>query len=181
MKCRTVLQWLAIAALAAATGRGALAHGDEDHGAPAAAATQGVLPRVLATTEDFELVGVLEADRLLLYLDRQTSNEPVLKARIEVEGAGLNDVASESAPGLYTLSLGQPLASGRHAMTFTVQAGELSDLMLGALDLPAPAVLNTPPAATALAWWPWLGGAGVVSAAGLGLMALRRRQVKPAL
>ena len=64
------------------------AHGDEDHSAPSATTTSTPLPRIGVTTEDFELVAVLEPGRLLIHLDRADSNQPVPKAQLEVEGAG---------------------------------------------------------------------------------------------
>jgi hypothetical protein len=45
--------------------------------------------RAVAATEEFEVVAVLEGKNLVVYVDRFASNEPVAKARVEVEGGGL--------------------------------------------------------------------------------------------
>ncbi|HRI17394.1 MAG TPA: hypothetical protein PL196_02620 [Burkholderiaceae bacterium] len=169
---------LPLAALVAILPARALAHGDEDHGAAAAPMTQAVLPRTEASTELFELVGVLEAGRLVIYLDRQGSNEPVEKATVEVEGAGLAAKATENAPGVYAVTLKQALPAGRHALNFTVQAGDDADLLASTIEL------SSPDAAVAVAGvspyrWPWIAGAGALSAAGLGVVVLRRRKAAP--
>lgn len=49
-----------------------------DHGEPAKTSTAGAAaPRFTATSETFELVGVLDDKRLTLYLDRAIDNTPV--------------------------------------------------------------------------------------------------------
>lgn len=175
MKFRTNhLLALLLAGSAAASTPPALAHGGEDHGAGPAAMTQAVLPRTEAATDLFELVGVLDAGRLMIYLDAQATNTPVEKAEVEVEGAGLNTKAVETSPGLYTVALKQPLPAGRHALNFTVQAGENADLLAATLQVEAPLAAAQP--AAALQWWPWLAGAGVLSAAGVGAVVFRRRR-----
>ena len=170
----THLPALWLATLAAAIPAAAIAHGGEDHGAAPAAMAQIVLPRTEAATDLFELVGVLEAGRLVIYLDAQASNAPVEKAEVEVEGAGLNAKAVEMSPGVYTVALKQPLPAGRHALNFTVQAGENADLLAATLQVDTP-LTAAKPAATQR-WWPWLASAGVLSAAGVGAVVLRRRK-----
>lgn len=151
------------------------AHEGEDHGQDKAPITQLLLPRAEAASEDFELLAVLETGRLLIYLDRHASNEPVTKASVEVEGAGLNAKAIEASPGVYAVALPQPLPTGSHAFTFTVQAGDTADLLTAKLELaPHPAV--APQVSVARRWWPWVAGAGALAVAGFGVMALRRRK-----
>jgi LPXTG-motif cell wall-anchored protein len=116
----------------------AYAHGDEDHGAKAPVLTQSVAPRAFAVTDDFELVAVLEAKKFLIYLDRFATNEPVLKAKLEVEGAGVKAYASETSPGVYVLDM-PLLAAGKYPLTITLEAGEISDLLSLSLEVVAPA------------------------------------------
>lgn len=154
------------------------AHEGEDHGQGKAPIMQLLLPRAEAASEDFELLAVLETGRLLIYLDRHASNEPVTKASVEVEGAGLNVKATESSAGVYAVALPQPLPTGSHAFTFTVQAGDTADLLTAKLDLaPHPAI--APQVSVARRWWPWVAGAGAgaLAVAGFGVMALRRRKL----
>ena len=61
----------------------ARAHEDHDHG-PAEAIAGQLAPRVAARSELFELVGILRGERLVIYLDRFASNEPVTSADIAV-------------------------------------------------------------------------------------------------
>lgn len=163
----------------------AYAHGGEDHSSPepalAAAAPSG-LPRASATTEDFEIVAVLEAQppRLVIYLDRAASNEPADKATLEVEGAGLTAKAVETAPGVYAVSLPQPLLPGAHALNFTVQSPAGADLIAATLDVPAASTGAPPPATSRFGpitmTAAWLGGAALLAGAGLAFWLLRRRR-----
>lgn len=114
------------------------------HGAPAPAPIAVNTPRATATTEDFEVVVALEDKHLVVYVDRFASNAPVAKARVEIEGAGLNGLAVESAPGTYMMDLTGPLPPGRHALTISIEAGDTADLLSVTLDASPPAVAETP-------------------------------------
>lgn len=160
------------------------AHGDEDHShaeaKPAAPVAGALSLRVEAASELFELVGELRGDQLVIYLDHFASNEPVLGARIAVEGGPLKATGTVERDGRYSLAAASLATPGRHALVFTVQAGELSDLLTGDLIVPAP-----PAAASAseAGWAVWAGDragqAVLVLAAvvllGAGLRAWRRR------
>lgn len=160
----------------------AIGHEGEDHSAPAAVIGQTLLPRAATATEAFELVAVLEIDRLLIYVDRHASNEPVPAAKVEVEGGGLNGAAKEVAPGLYAVALSTPMPAGRHALTVSIEAGSNADLLSVTLDVPAPPALPAPTGAdlslSRLSGSPyaWLGGGAALLLAGLALGARRRRQ-----
>lgn len=160
------------------------AHGDEDHShaeaKPVAPALSAQPLRVEAASELFELVGVLQGDQLVIYLDHFASNEPVLGARIAVEGGPLKLTGAVERDGRYSLPAAGLAAPGRHALVFTVQAGELSDLLTGDLIVPAPPTAASTPEA---GWAVWAGGrvgqAVLALAAmvllGAGLRAWRRR------
>jgi cobalt-zinc-cadmium efflux system membrane fusion protein len=66
------------------------------HAAPEPMPAVTAAPRAVATTEEFEVVAVVEGKHLMVYVDRFASNEPVAKAKVEVEGAGLKGFASEA-------------------------------------------------------------------------------------
>lgn len=181
-----IATWVTALIAALAVAAGALAHEGEDHGPPAAALSQTLLPRVATASEDFELVVVLEPARLVVYLDRQASNEPVAGARVDVEGAGLNAAAVESGAGTYALALAAPLPPGQHALTFTLQAGTDADLLSVTLEVPAPATAAAakPPSALACLLahpWRWPAAAATLSVAVLLGATLRRRQARRAL
>ncbi|BAL26750.1 hypothetical protein [Azoarcus sp. KH32C] len=172
----------AAATLAAALAAPWLAWGHEGHAhddaPPAVQALASRSPRFEAQTDDLEVVGVLEAGELTLYIDRRLTNEPLAGAQVEVEGAGVTGTATESAPATYRLPFAMP-AAGRHPLALTVQAGDLADLVAAELDIAppsgapalAPAASGTPP------WLPWsLGGA--LALVGVSVIARRglRRQ-----
>jgi hypothetical protein len=74
------------------------------------------------------VVAVLEGKHLVVYADRFASNEPVAKAKVEIEGAGLKGVASETTPGTYVLDLSpHRLPPAMHPLTISVEAGDSTD------------------------------------------------------
>lgn len=151
---------------------GVFAHGDEDHGAPAPAVTQAVAPRAEAASEDFEAVAVLEGKKLVLYLDRFASNAPVVGAKVEIEGAGLQGVAVETSPGVYAIDA-PAVTAQKHPLTISVEAGERADLLSTTLDVappPAPAPMDG-----RNGWIVWLGAAALALLA-LVLLVLRRNR-----
>ena len=163
----------------------AWAHGDEDHGAAQAAAASAPAPasamvsaaqRLSSQTDQFELVGVLEGRVLRLYLDRYGSNAPVAKAQIEIESGTWKAVATEVAPAVYTVAAEPLTRPGKHALTMTVQAGDVTDLLDATLEVgPASAVaLGSPPARVSGTWVVW-SGAVVLALAALGFIVGRRR------
>lgn len=151
------------------------AHGGEDHGASATVATQGLLPRAGTATDEFELLAVLEAGRLLIYLDTMATNAPMPQATVEVDGAGATAVATEVAPGAYALVLATPLAPGAHALTFTVQTADSADLLAATLEVPAPSVAVVHPV-VAQGRALWLGGGALLVVVGAVALAWSRRQ-----
>ncbi|WP_374658486.1 hypothetical protein [Inhella sp.] len=110
------------------------AHGGDD--APPAAAGP-TLPRFAASSDLFELVGVLEGKTLTLWLDRSASNEPVTQAELELELLGQKLQAKPQADGRFVAELAAAPGEGVHAITVTLSAGEDSDLLAAELDLHA--------------------------------------------
>lgn len=148
------------------------------HGAPVAAPVPvtASAPRAVSATEDFEVVAILEGRHLVVYVDRFASNEPVAKAKVEVEGAGLKGLASEAAPGTYVMDLAAALPPAKHALTISIEAGDTADLLSATLDTSQPVVA----AADAHGWTRrtvWIVAALLLLAVGT-LLAVRRNRRK---
>jgi len=105
------------------------------HAAPEPIPVVTLSPRAAAATEDFEVVAAIEGKKLLVYLDRFASNEPVTKAVVEVEGGGLKGVAGEIAPGTYALDVATAMSPGKHPLTIAIEAGDTTDLLTATLDI----------------------------------------------
>ena len=91
-----------------------------------------------AQSESFELVATLNEDELSVLIDRFSTNEPVLQAKVEVELEGIRASGTFHADhGDYAFTeekLLQKLREpGEHALVFTMQAGNESDLLAGTL------------------------------------------------
>lgn len=109
---------------------------DHDHGASAAPAGPA-LPRFTAVSETFEMVGVLEGRRLVLYVDRTPDNTPVVGATIELEVAGAK-LPVEMHDDTYDALLPAEPKPGVLPITATVTAGSDIDLLAGDLEIAAP-------------------------------------------
>jgi LPXTG-motif cell wall-anchored protein len=105
------------------------------HAAPAPIPVVTLSPRAAAATEEFEVVAAIEGKKLVVYLDRFASNEPVTKAVVEVDGGGLKGVAGEIAPGTYALDLATAMSPGKHPLTIAIEAGDTTDLLTTTLDI----------------------------------------------
>ena len=113
--------------------------GDEGHAhdAPAAASSQS--PRIIATSENFQLVGILKSGRLTLYLDREPDNSPVVDAMLTVTGGDKTVVAEKQADGTYAVAADALAKPGENELQFEIKAGEQFDLLGGVLAVPATA------------------------------------------
>jgi hypothetical protein len=117
------------------SGRAALADDGHDHGPSPAAPTGPALPRFTATSELFELVGIVEGRRLTVYLDRYADNTPVPQARLDLEVGGAKVPLTAHGPGEFEGELPAALAPGLTAVTATVTADAQSDLLAGEFDV----------------------------------------------
>ena len=137
-------------------------HGDE----PAAASA--ALPRIVADSESFELVGILQPGGvLLLYLDRWVGNEPVDGA-VTVTVGDQEIQAERQGIGLFSLRHPRLAQPGSVDLIFSITAGEEMDLLTGHLDIPEP--VNA--AAERHGWMEALREAPMLLAGGLGLLVL---------
>lgn len=159
----------------------ALAHEGHDHGAPVVTVNESAqAPRFVATSEDFEVVGVLVDRRLTLYLDDARSNAPIDGATLEVAADTFKGVAVRDSAGTYVLPLSAAPAVGKHALTISVEAPAGSDLLVATLDVPAASAAAGRGASDWLAATRWLLGGGTILLGGLATFVyVRRRRTAP--
>jgi len=156
----------------------AIAGPGHDHGDTAPQASGSALPRFTATSDDLELVGILNGKLVTLYLDRFKDNSPVNDAQIEVEIAGSKYKAQKHGEGEYEVTLKDTLKTGVTAITATIQAGDLTDLLATELDLhtdeSVPGLRST---WKTIAMWV---GAGLFALLTLGVMVRFRQKTRRA-
>ena len=123
----------------------ALAHEGHDHGPPEIV-TGPLAPRVSAQSDTFQLVGILRGDRLVIYLDRSATNEPVTTADIAVTiGDKTEAVDAEwGAEGTYTLTSPQFRTTGPIELVFSITGDAGQDLLAGTLTVPSDAAAGAP-------------------------------------
>lgn len=156
----------------------AWAHEGHDHGATAPLPALPLAPRFAVASDIFEVVGVVDASGLTVYVDRFADNTPVAGARVEIDSKTVKGIAREISPATYRLA--GPLAPGAHALMLTIEAGADADLLSASLLMPAAnaqaaAVAPPAPRGSPVLWQGGLAGLGVAGVAMLGL--LRRREV----
>jgi hypothetical protein len=150
----------------------ARADAGHDHGAAAPATAGPGLPRFAASSELFELVGVVNGKQLTLYLDHSADNSPVQGARIELELGGSKVDVKPNADGDYVATLARPLPPGTTPVTATVTAGTETDLLAGEIAVAGPAPAEAAPAAG----WRGLVGWSAAALALLGMLAWAARR-----
>lgn len=149
------------------------AHEGHDHGPAIRPVEIGVLPRFEAQGEMFEVVGVLDGDTLLLYLDRFDNNLPVQGATIEVDGPQLTGVATEQDAGVYRIAAPALQVPGKYPLALTIHGAGVSDLL--AAELQVLGVSRSAAAGSGSLWpgWPWFSILAGLS--GVGLILFFRR------
>ncbi len=145
-----------------------------DHGDAAPAATGAGSPRVASHSDLFELVGIVDKGEMTLYLDRHSTNEPVIGAKIEVEAGAAKGAASPQPDGTYRFKHALLAQPGTLAVSFTVIVGKESDLLAGDLKIEDPHGSHAHDEA-ARPWLRWLAYAGTALALlAITFMAARR-------
>jgi membrane fusion protein, heavy metal efflux system len=132
----------------------AAAHEGHDHEQSVAASTTRALPRLAASSEFYELVAVLEGERLTIYLDRFDDDSPVIDANITVTVDEEPAIAALSDGGAYTMSSTRFRRPGLVELVFDIRASDGDDLLIGKLMLAGPA-----PGAVRSDSLPWYGRA----------------------
>lgn len=135
----------------------ALADDGHNHGEAPAAAAEPASPRFAATSDLFELVGVLDGQKLALYLDHAGDNSPVKDAQLELEVSGARLPVTRVADGEFEAVLAAPLTEGVSPVTATVVAGNASDLLAGEIDVHAAEHAHTETVSGSRVQW--IGGA----------------------
>jgi hypothetical protein len=134
----------------------AVAHEGHDYEPPVAASTAAGLPRLAASSETYELVAVLEGERLTIYLDRFEDDSPVTDANITVTVDEEPVVASLSAGGAYTVSSNRFSSRGLVELVFDIRSRDGDDLLIGKLMLAGAAPVAAP-GTTPVSALPWYG------------------------
>ena len=106
-----------------------------DHGDEPAAGEGSASPRFEAHSDIFELVGIVENGQLTVYLDRYATNEPVVNAKVEFESGETKGVAAPQPDGTYLIKLDALSKPGQVPFSFTVTAGNATDLLAGELAI----------------------------------------------
>ncbi len=132
-----VLVHLVLASLGLTLPRAA-AHEGHDHAAPQPTATAPASPRVVATSESYQLVGIVEGEVLVIYLDRQADNTPVTAAKLEVT-IGEAPAAVEFIPknGTYEATSALLKQPGTHEVLIAIAEDQASDLLVGSAKIEA--------------------------------------------
>lgn len=126
-----------LAVLLATTSLFSWAGEGHDHGDAPAAAGGPAKPRFTATSEAFELVGVVNGKNITLYLDHAADNSPVKDAKLELELGGTKVPVQPHGEGEFEATLVAELQPGVISVAATVVAGTVTDPLAGNLDIHA--------------------------------------------
>jgi hypothetical protein len=115
-------------------------------------------PRLAASSEVYELVAILEGERLTIYLDRFDDNAPVTDAAITVTIDDETVVADAAADGSYAVASKRFGSSGLVELVFDVRRPGADDLLIGKMSLRNAASAGDPSELTAspVQWWSYL-------------------------
>ncbi len=166
---------LLVAALLA-TGNVAAGPG-HDHGEAASVANTGkTSPRFDAHSDLFEAVGSLGASELSIIIDRYSSNEPLLNAKVELE-SGSTKLAGvfHVEHGDYSFAAKPFEKPGTYPITLTITAGDDVDILAGNLIVPAAEAAHTH-ADGLTAWKNWATIGALVVGVGIAFMFFMRRR-----
>lgn len=137
-----VLFHLAFATLGLLAPRAA-AHEGHDHAAPQPSANAVGSPRVVATSEAYQFVGIVEGEVLVIYLDRQADNAPVTAAKLEITiGETPATVEFLSKNGTYEATSALLKQPGTHEVLINIAEDQTTDLLVGSVKIPAAAATH---------------------------------------
>jgi cobalt-zinc-cadmium efflux system membrane fusion protein len=158
----------------------ARAHEGHDHG-PGPGATAGAAsPRVTAVSENYQLVGIVEGEVLVIYLDRFADNAPVTSAKLEVTIGDVAVQAELQKNGTYEVASPHLKSAGSHEILVAITDDVVTDLLVGSIQIPPSGGLvgrldhsiwthlkeHTEVSPKLLGW----AGAGILGLLGLGLL-----------
>jgi hypothetical protein len=113
----------------------AVAHEGHDDAQPPVTATASRLPRLVISSETYELVALLEGERLTIYLDRFEDDSPVTDASITVTINDESVATAATGNGTYLLSSKKFNDRGLVELVFDIKAKEADDLLIGKMTL----------------------------------------------
>lgn len=145
-----------------------------DHGDAPAASAGVALPRFSATSETYELVGILHERKLSLYLDHAGDNSPVKDAKLELEISGKAVAVNNIGEGEFEATLATEPQPGELPVTATVVAGNDSDLLATNLDIHTES--HADQKTGGLPWQPVVAGAALLLAV-VGALRLKRNRM----
>jgi RND family efflux transporter MFP subunit len=124
-----------------------------------------------------ELVGIVDKDKLVIYLDRYQGNVPVTDAKIEVEVGSIKTVAAAQPDGTYLVQNELLAKPGTLAMSFTISSGKDTDLLAGDLVIADPHASHSHDEAAHGDSWLQVAGiaAGVLFLLGMAVWLIRKR------
>ena len=120
----------------------AWAHEGHDHDKKETVIASEALARVIASSDQFELVGIAETNTLIIYVDRFNTNDPVTNADIEVTIGNDIAIAELNNDDVYIVSSELFAASGEHELIFSVTTPETADLLIGTLSIDEPQTVS---------------------------------------
>ncbi|MGE0769203.1 MAG: efflux RND transporter periplasmic adaptor subunit [Hyphomicrobiaceae bacterium] len=109
---------------------------DHDHGLAVPAAGATASPRVTAVSENYQLVGIVEGEVLVIYVDRFASNEPVSTATLEVTIGDTPTKAELQSNKTYEVTSALLKKPGSHEVLVSVADGATHDLLVGSVSVP---------------------------------------------
>jgi hypothetical protein len=131
-------------ALAASVSCARAHEGHDQPDKPAAAAGAIASPRVSAVSEAYQFVGIVEGEVLVIYLDRAGDNTPVTTATINVELDGRSFRAEPQRNGTFEVTAPLLKNPGRVEVLASIAEDGTTDLLVGALEIPAAASASSP-------------------------------------
>lgn len=158
-----------------------LAHEGHDHGdSKAPPLINSVAARGEAVSDSFELVAIVRAEGLDIYIDRFDTNEPVEGATIEVETPS-GPAKAQANPGqAYTLPAPWLVKNDRADLIFTVTAAGTTEILPVSISATGQAQAASTNSQGKPRTWMLAGGA-VAAAVLLGLLFVRRRATTSAM
>jgi biotin carboxyl carrier protein len=117
------------------------AHGGEDHSHGDETPVPIITPassgiRWELQSPDVELLGIISAGKLTLYVDVFATSEPIPNAKVELESKGQKLALQTDTNGIAQADAGWLAKPGRYEITATVLAKGINDLLIGTVTLP---------------------------------------------
>lgn len=144
-----------------------------DHGDAPMAAAGPAKPRFSATSETFELVGVVNGTHITLYLDHAADNSPVKDAAVELTLGATKLAVQPHGEGEFEATLGAELQPGDFSVTASVVAGPVAELLTGDLDIHADTHADAAHGASWTTYGAWAAGGLLI----VTLLALAMRRM----